>query len=157
MIKAILACDQDWGIGKLGNMPWPHNSADLQWFKKMTLGQTVVMGRNTWESLPVKPLPGRKNIVVSNTMRAHDGVEVVATDIYRSRLNVLGTNDTVCVIGGAQLITHCLDMIDELWLSRIEGVYDCDAVLPGDKILETFALDSVGPETDVYIEKWVRK
>ena len=66
MIKAILACDENWGIGKAGTLPWLHNPADLKWFKQMTTGSTVVMGRKTWDSLPVKPLPNRKNIVVSS-------------------------------------------------------------------------------------------
>ena len=43
MIRAILACDENWGIGKNGGMPWPHNRADLQWFKKMTYGQAIVI------------------------------------------------------------------------------------------------------------------
>ena len=157
MIRAILACDQDWGIGKDGDMPWPHNSADLKWFKKMTIGQAVVMGRKTWDSLPFKPLPGRKNIVISNSMQSYREAEVVPTHIYKSRLATLSRTEAVCIIGGAQLIHDCLNTIDELWLSRIEGSYNCDAVLPVESILEQFVLDSVGPETDVYIEKWVRK
>ena len=43
MIKAILACDEDWGIGKAGDMPWPHNPADLKWFKQNTTGGVVVI------------------------------------------------------------------------------------------------------------------
>ena len=49
-VKAILACDADWGIGKDGNLPWPHNPADLKWFKQSTLNHTVVMGKATWDS-----------------------------------------------------------------------------------------------------------
>ena len=63
MIKAILACDEDWGIGKDGELPWPHNSADLKWFKENTTGGVVVMGKSTWDSLPFKPLPKRENII----------------------------------------------------------------------------------------------
>ena len=66
-VKAILACDADWGIGKDGNLPWPHNPADLKWFKQSTLNHTVVMGKATWDSLPVKPLPNRVNVVVSSS------------------------------------------------------------------------------------------
>ena len=67
MIKAILACDEEWGIGKDGDLPWPHNSADLKWFKDNTVNGIVVMGKSTWDSLPRKPLPKRKNIVVTRT------------------------------------------------------------------------------------------
>jgi dihydrofolate reductase len=165
MIKAILACDQEWGIGKDGDMPWPHNSADLQWFKKMTHGQIVVMGRKTWESLPRKPLPNRINLVISSNWmdqfnpKPHgvyggDDVCKIVTDVIQARY--IGVED-ICIIGGAQLVESCLPIIDELWLSRIEGVYDCDTVLPGDTILEKFVLDSVSPETDIYVEKWIKK
>jgi dihydrofolate reductase len=155
MIKAILACDENWGIGKNGDMPWLHNRADLQWFKKMTYGQAIVMGRNTWNSLPVKPLPGRQNIVVSSTKV--EGATYTFGQGVKQQIVDLNLEHPVWIIGGGQLIEHCLDIIDELWLSRIEGEYDCDVSLPGTKILEQFDLDSVSPETDIYVEKWVRK
>ena len=155
MIRAILACDQEWGIGKNGDMPWPHNRADLQWFKKMTHGQTVVMGRNTWNSLPVQPLPGRQNIVVSTT--EVEGATLTLGEGFKGRIVELAFEFPVWIIGGGQLIDHCLDIIDELWLSRIEGDYNCDVKLPGTKILEQFELDDVSPQTDIYIEKWVKK
>ena len=65
MIRAILAADKDWGIGKDGTMPWPHNTDDLKWFRDCTLDSTVIMGRKTWDSLPIQPLPNRKNAVVT--------------------------------------------------------------------------------------------
>ena len=68
MIRAILACDENWGIGKSGALPWPHNPADLKWFKASTLNHTIVMGKATWDSLPVKPLSNRVNVVVSSLL-----------------------------------------------------------------------------------------
>mgnify|MGYP003323142260 CR=1 FL=1 len=67
MIKAILACDEDWGIGKDGNLPWPHNPEDLKWFKKNTLNQVVVMGSKTWNDpfMPT-PLKHRENILITS-------------------------------------------------------------------------------------------
>ena len=155
MIKAILACDEEWGIGKDGDLPWPHNSADLKWFKKMTLGEAVVMGRNTWNSLPVRPLPGRHNVVVSST--EVEGATHTFGEGFKERIIDLGYEIPVWIIGGGQLIEHCLDIIDELLLSRIEGEYNCDVSLPGTKILEQFKLDSVSPQTDIYVEKWIKK
>ena len=67
-MKAILAADADWGIGKDGTMPWPHNSDDLKWFKECTIDSTVIMGRKTWDSLPFKPLSDRQNIIISRTL-----------------------------------------------------------------------------------------
>jgi dihydrofolate reductase len=121
----------------------------------MTLGEAVVMGRNTWNSLPVKPLPGRHNVVVSST--EVEGATYTFGEGFKERIVDLSCEHPVCIIGGAQLVESCLDIIDELWLSRIEGVYDCDTVLPGDTILEKFVLDDVSPETDIYVEKWVKK
>jgi dihydrofolate reductase len=158
VIKAILACDEEWGIGKDGDLPWPHNSADLKWFKKMTLGEAVVMGRNTWNSLPVKPLPGRYNVVVSST--EVEGATYTFGKRFKERIVDLSCEHPVCIIGGAQLVESCLDIIDELWLSRIDGVYDCDTVLPKDTILEKFALDLVLHKPfkdDICVEKWVKK
>lgn len=154
MIKAILACDEDWGIGKDGGMPWPHNSADLQWFKKMTYGQTVVMGRKTWNSLPFKPLPGRQNIVISTAII--EGATHIFDKEFKDQLVDLAVKQPVWIIGGAQLFESCLDIINELWLSRIEGEYRCDVKLPSDKILEQFVFDSASPESDIYVEKWIK-
>lgn len=64
MITLIAAVAADGGIGCRGNLLW-HIPADLRHFKTLTMGAPVVMGRNTWESLPRRPLPGRRNIVVS--------------------------------------------------------------------------------------------
>ncbi len=62
------------------------------------------------------------------------------------------------IIGGAQLIEHCLDIIDEFYLSRIQCIYDCDTFLPADLIMDKFNLyDAEETDSDLYIEKWARK
>ena len=155
MIRGILACDDDWGIGRDGALPWPHNPADLAWFKENTLNSSVVMGRATWESKGMpKPLPKRHNVVVSSSMREQDGVEVVRPDIYKSRIVTMNMTDDVWIIGGAQLIASSLNIIDEIWLSRIKGTYNCDTFLPRELIETTFSLVSSEQEGDVYIDKW---
>lgn len=156
MIKAILACDEEWGIGKDDDLPWPINMNDLQWFKRNTLDTAIVMGRNTWDSLPVKPLPKRKNLVVSQTAQPQPNVEVVKPDIFKSRLHILAEEMPVWIIGGAHLIETSLDIIDEIWLSRIQGVYNCDTFLPRTVIELTFELFSSQQEGEVYIDKWRR-
>ena len=72
----LAAVSPDWVIGRDGGIPW-HYSGDLRRFKRLTLGHTIIMGRRTWESLPRKPLPGRRNLVL--TSRPFDGVECFAT------------------------------------------------------------------------------
>jgi len=147
MIRAILAMDQDWGIGKNGDLPWPRNPADLKWFKQTTTGSTVVMGRKTWDSLPVKPLPNRRNIVIS-----HDPSIIYKTPhpnfacplgayriLLKDRVIAQRTKEEgVWIIGGATLLTSCLDIIDEIWISNIAGSYDCDVFLPKDTIMKDF-------------------
>ena len=64
-IHLIWAQDENGGIGKEGKLPW-HISEDLKNFKKLTLNSTILMGRKTWESLPIRPLPKRRNIVLSH-------------------------------------------------------------------------------------------
>ena len=65
MISAIVAVNEDWGIG-YNNDLLEHIPADLKFFKTMTTGKTVVMGLNTWNSLPKKPLPNRFNIIIES-------------------------------------------------------------------------------------------
>jgi len=67
-INLIWAQDENGGIGKQGRLPW-HLPEDLKNFKKLTLHHPVIMGRITWEGLPLKPLPQRRNIVISKTHR----------------------------------------------------------------------------------------
>lgn len=149
MIRAILACDDNWGIGKNGTLPWPHNSADLKWFKSMTVHSTVVMGRKTWDSLPVKPLPNRRHIVISQTAFTEFGPDVTRMylDYFKKYYMNFGT-PMFNIIGGAQLVTSCLDIIDELWLSRIAGNFDCDTFLPKDLILARFLEESTTKTDD---------
>ena len=64
-VELIWAQDQNGGIGKDGKLPW-HISEDLQNFKKITSGSPIIMGRKTWDSLPFKPLPNRRNVVLSS-------------------------------------------------------------------------------------------
>ena len=154
MIRAILACDDDWGIGKNNDLPWPRNPADLKWFKETTLDSTIVMGRSTWDSLPFKPLPNRHNVVVSSKMKAQHGVEVVRPDIYKSRCVAIDMVENVWIIGGAQLISSSLSIVDEIWLSRIDGSYNCDTFLPKEMIETTFEMYSSQREGDVWIDKW---
>ena len=153
MIRAIFAVDEKCGIGKKNQLPWAKNSEDLKWFKECTDAQAIVMGRNTWESLPVKPLPNRKNIIVSNTTKALDEAEVVSRDIYKSRLNVIAADMPVWIIGGSVLFGDAIDIVDELWISRIKGDFQCDTFLNKQIIEENFELYSSGSKNGLWIEK----
>ena len=127
-VRAIFATDEAWGIGKNGTLPWPKNSADLKWFRQCTEGDIVMMGRKTWEDpkLP-KPLPNRYNIVVSDRGLAANDTRpnmVIKRDHVKQYLNILDKD--VWIIGGAQLLNNTLPYVEEVWVSRIQGIYDCD-------------------------------
>ena len=155
MIKGILAHDSYWGIGKDGDLPWPKNSDDLKWFKECTNGCAVVMGRNTWESLPFKPLPNRQNIVVSTT--EIEGATHTFGEGFKERIVDLNFEFPVWIIGGAQLIEGCLDIIDELWLNNVEGDYYCDTFLPAKKITKMFYPANTEVKSFGIVTKWIKR
>ena len=105
-MKGILVAVSPEGIiGKDNSIPW-HYSADLKRFKRLTLGKTVIMGRRTWESLPVKPLPDRRNIVI--TRSSLDDVEC-----FSSIDDALATCEgDVWFIGGAGIYQEALGKAD---------------------------------------------
>lgn len=159
MIRAILACDNNWGIGKNGDLPWPQNKQDLKWFKETTTGKVVVMGKSTWDSLPdnSKPLPNRNNVVVTRSKNDKNGpYHFLTFDQAQSHLQSMNLLQDVWIIGGAQLVESLLDIIEEIWLSRIQGVYDCDTFLPSEKIKSNYILKSIETQNSLVIEKWTK-
>src|SRR5207245_11455145 len=99
-IIGIVAIDRNFAIGKGGKLPW-HYSADMQFFKETTIGNAVVMGRRTWLTLK-KPLPDRRNIVLSRDQNLANESLMVMSDV-ESVLDFAGKQeDHLFVIGGAQ-------------------------------------------------------
>lgn len=165
MIKAILAHDEKWGIGKNSDLPWPKNTDDLNWFKESTANSVVVMGRKTWESLPRRPLPNRINLVISSNWMDHfnpkphgiySGKDVckIVTDVIQARY--IGVED-IWIIGGAQLVKSCLPIIDELWLNNVGGDYNCDVFLPKEEITQRFYPKSVEVKTFGTVTVWKKQ
>lgn len=123
MIEIIVAMDEHGGIGKHNQLMW-HIPADLQRFKNMTTGHAVVMGRNTWESLPekVRPLPNRTNLVLTTQQ---DYVAHGATVIHDIK-NIL-EYDKIFVIGGGQIYEQTKHLAHVLHVTRVHASYDADA------------------------------
>ena len=116
-IHLIWAQDENGGIGKDGNLPW-HISEDLKNFKRLTSGSTILMGRNTWESLPVRPLPERRNIVLSSK-------EVPDVEYYTAVEECLETLDgdgteKLFVIGGTTVYRNFFHRADELHITHVD-------------------------------------
>jgi dihydrofolate reductase len=122
-ISMIVARSRNHVIGKDNQMPWKI-SADLQFFKKVTMGYPIIMGRKTWESIG-RPLPGRRNIVVSrNTSYSAVGAELVSS--LEQALDALKEFKRVFVIGGQQLFNQAFPLADELFITEIEIQVDGD-------------------------------
>jgi len=158
LIRVILACDENWGIGKDGGLPWPHNSADMKWFKDTTTGCVIAMGKSTWDSLPIKPLPNRNNIVVTSSEQDKDkgGYHYIKFDKAATELTNMNKLQDVWIIGGAKLVMGLFSIIDEFHLSRIRGSYECDTFLPSTLIEENFTLTESGHKDGVYVDIWSR-
>ena len=131
----IVAMNRHGCIGKGNDLPW-HYSADLKLFKKRTLNGTVIMGRNTWDSLPRKPLPKRDNVILTR-----DPSSLAATIAVVPRVHAVDDHNLVrllarCpkphfVIGGKQIYGLLEDRIDEWFVTLVpDEVPDCDVHFP---------------------------
>lgn len=128
MITLIAAMDKSRGIGKDGDLPWPRISKDLQFFKKQTVGHTVVMGRKTYESLGMyKPLPDRHNVVVTRQTdyEVEKGV-IVCPDLE----SALAISMDLIVIGGGELYKQAMPFANKLIITQVHGKYDVDTYFP---------------------------
>jgi len=125
-LAMIVAADLNNGIGKNNQMPW-HISDDLKRFKALTTGHTIVMGRKTWESLPKKPLPNRKNIVLTHNKNYQaEGAEIY-TNPNQVKNSLNGTR--AFIIGGAEIYKQFYPEIDTLYMTRILKNFNCDTHL----------------------------
>lgn len=127
IISMIAAMADDRIIGKDNQMPW-HLPADFAWFKRCTMGKPIVMGRKTYESIG-RPLPGRKNIVISrDTSLAIDGVEVVQS--IEQAIDAAGDVKELMIIGGGSIYAACLPLTQRLYLTFIDAQIDGDTRFP---------------------------
>ena len=131
MIKGILAIDENGGISKGKSMPWPKNSTDLKWFKENTLNNIVIMGRKTWEDpfMPT-PLKYRINVLITNK----DKQLIKGADYYLSGninnqiqdIQLKHMDKDIFIIGGSEIIESTSKLIEQFYLTRIYGNYNCE-------------------------------
>ncbi len=112
-------------IGAGGKIPW-HLPEDFKWFKKMTTGQVIVMGRKTFESIG-KALPNRTTIVLSRSQFSHPGVQTFSE---LSRIELANETRDVFICGGAQVYAQALPLCSDLFLTRVKRVVEGDAFFP---------------------------
>ena len=117
-------------IGLQGDLPW-HLPEDLAHFKRTTLGQPVVMGRVTWESIPEKfrPLPGRSNVVVSRQSN-YSATGATVVDSLQAALALFAPDQVVWLIGGAQLYAQGLPLASQVVVTEIDADFEGDAHAP---------------------------
>ena len=157
-IYAVMAHDLEGGIGLDNKLPWFYRE-DLKRFYKLTTvdNSCVVMGRNTWDSLPKKPLARRTNIILSSTLpqRAEDNVFVVRRMARLEQL--MQTYNHVFIIGGANLLEQLMPMVDTLFITRINKVYKCDTFMPSYTHLFNLVQTKDVQDGALTFEKWKKK
>lgn len=127
-IIIIAAIDENNGLG-FENHLLCHLHDDLKNFKRLTTGHTIVMGRKTWESLPVRPLPNRKNIVLTRDVHA------TFTDSFSSRslnqlLELCSNDEKVFIIGGAEVYQQAMEIANTLIITHIHHLFRADVFFP---------------------------
>lgn len=128
-ISLVAAVADNYAIGRHNRLLW-RLPADMKYFKQLTLGHVVVMGRRTFESLPGGPLPGRKNIVLRTVLS--DGVTEGYTEATSldDALELAGGEGEVFVIGGGAVYRECLDRADALYITWVHADFEADTFFP---------------------------
>lgn len=118
IISAVVAMNQDHVIGTNNELPW-HIPEDLAYFKKVTLGKPIIMGRKTFESIG-RILPGRRNIVISRGGFSYSGVDVYSS--LEHAIFDLKDAPEICIIGGGEIFKQSMEVINSLHLTIVDYV-----------------------------------
>jgi dihydrofolate reductase len=135
MISAIVAVDKDWGIGYQGQL-LEHLPPDMKYFKELTMGNIVIMGRKTWDSLPVKPLVNRHNVIISKSIPETKLPQIITNrevPITFLQMDSLiqnwekvkrFSNKEIFIIGGGEIYKQLLPYCDRVYVTLIEKSHD---------------------------------
>ncbi|MEX0956772.1 MAG: dihydrofolate reductase [Rhizobiaceae bacterium] len=125
-VSIVVAIAENGVIGLDNGLPW-RLSTDMKRFKALTMGKPIVMGRKTWESMPKRPLPGRRNMVVTrNAAYEADGADVFGS--LQEALEAAGGD--ACIIGGGEIYAQGLAHADQLHVTHVETAAEGDTVFP---------------------------
>lgn len=142
-MKAILSADLNWGIGCSGKL-LQRVPEDMKFFMQITMGKIVVMGRETFDSMPgMQPLKGRTNIVLSKSERFDDGRLIVChslNELFHQLERYL--SEDIFVIGGESVYTQLLPYCSEVYVTRFEKVFEADRHFPNLDAMENWKLVS---------------
>lgn len=130
-INALFAVDKFGGMGLNGSLPWPHCPEDMAYFKKLTTGHVVVMGRNTWDDPKMpKPLVGREVYIATNRFLPNEGNAKVISGDFKEQLLLLEQahpKQIIWVIGGPTILAQCDGVLDKIYLTHYAKSYKIDS------------------------------
>ena len=127
MVSIIVAIARNGVIGDKNALLW-HIKEDLRFFRTTTSGHAVVMGRKTFESLGSKPLPKRTNIVITRAERNFQGA--LTAHSLEEAISMAEGDTEIFVIGGAQIYAEALNVVDRMYITRVERDYEGDTSFP---------------------------
>ena len=128
MISIIVAVSEDLGIGKGNDLLW-HLPEDMKRFKRLTTGKTVIMGRRTWQSLPRKPLTGRRNIVITDIPgEEFEGAESAAS--INDAASKCKKEEEAFIIGGGSIYRQFMPLADRLYITHVHKKTPADIFFP---------------------------
>lgn len=123
--KAVAAMSENRVIGRGSRIPW-HLPEDFKWFKQLTMGHLLVMGRKTFESIG-RPLPGRETVVLSRSQFAHPDVRVISE---LGQLDTAAAGREVFICGGAEIYGLALPLCSDLYLTLVKQIVEGDVFFP---------------------------
>jgi dihydrofolate reductase len=127
-ISIIVAIAENYAIGKDNQLLW-HISEDLKRFKRITSGSTIIMGRNTYLSLPKRPLPNRTNVVISDIPNDHfEGAEVVGS--IEEALEYCSAEKESFIIGGGSIYRQFMPLASRLYITKVHKDFEADTFFP---------------------------
>ncbi len=147
-ISIIVAMARNYVIGKNNSMPW-HITEDFRWFKKITLGHTLIMGKNTFLSLPIKPLPNRRNVVITHDNNFYWSSEIEIVHSLDEAIDIADRDKENFVIGGGEIYKQFLPIANKLYVTFIDEEFEGDTFFPEININE-WELNEINPQQETH-------
>lgn len=157
-IAFVIAYDRNRLIGREGGLPWQLPD-DMRWFRDQTMGKPVIMGRKTYESLPVRfrPLPGRHNIVLTRDP-AYEAPGATVVHTLDEALAAAGQAEEVIIAGGANIFRAFAPLVGRLYLTLVDAALQGDVHLPpldGAEWREVYRQEHLADERHAYAFTWL--
>ncbi len=152
-LAIIAAAAENNVIGYQGKIPW-HYKEDFLHFKKLTTNHTVIMGRKTWESLPIKPLPNRKNIILTRN-KEYKNPNALIYNSLEDAIDACKNDEYVFIIGGERVYNDAMKFADTIELTRVHDSPKGDRFFP--KIDSSWALTKETPANEYTFQTYIKK